>query len=75
MPLVLAAEKTSANFVSFDVPLWVWATFTALVVGLLVIDLLVVHREAHVVSTKEAAIESAVWISIGLLFGLVVLAW
>ena len=41
---------------------------------LLLVDLLVVHRKAHVTSTKEAAIESAVWIAIGLAFGLVVLA-
>ena len=72
---LLAASPTSENFVSFDVPMWVWAAFTALVVVLLVVDLLVVHREAHAVTTKEAAIESAVWISIGLLFGLVILAW
>ena len=32
---------------------------------LLVVDLLVVHREAHVITFKEAAIESAVWITIG----------
>ena len=31
----------------------------------------VVHRKAHVASDKEAAIETAVWISIGLAFGLV----
>ncbi|MCC6225695.1 MAG: TerC family protein [Microthrixaceae bacterium] len=42
---------------------------------MLVVDLLLVHRTAHVISIKEAAIESAVWISIGLLFGLVLVAW
>ena len=30
---------------------------------MLLVDLLVVHKEAHEVSTKEAAIESVVWIS------------
>ena len=42
---------------------------------MLVIDLLLVHKTAHVITFKEAAIESAVWISIGLLFGLVMLGW
>ena len=42
-----------------------WAAFLAVVVGLLVADLLLVHKTAHVITTKEAAIESAVWISIG----------
>lgn len=40
---------------------------------MLLIDILVVHRNAHEIHTKEAAIESAVWISVGLLFGLVML--
>ena len=42
---------------------------------MLIIDLLLVHKTAHVISIKEAAIESAIWISIGLAFGLVILAW
>jgi tellurite resistance protein TerC len=69
------SSSTSDKFVSFDVPGWVWAAFAVVVLAMLLIDLLVVHREAHAVSTKEAAIESAIWISIGLAFGLVLLAW
>ena len=42
---------------------------------LILADLVLVHREAHVISVKEAAIESAVWISIGLAFGLAVWSW
>jgi tellurite resistance protein TerC len=74
-PLLLAAEDASENFASFDVPLWVWGAFLALITALLVADLLLVHRRAHVISFKEAAIESAVWIAIGLSFTLVVLGW
>jgi len=69
------SSSTSDKFVSFDVPAWVWVVFGVVVLAMLLIDLLVVHREAHAVSTKEAAIESAIWISIGLAFGLVMLAW
>ena len=47
----------------------------ALIVALLMIDLLVVHKEAHKIETKEAAIESAVWISCGLAFSLVIWWW
>ena len=43
-----------------------------LIVGLLLIDLLVVNREAHVVHVREAAIASAVWISFGLAFTFVI---
>ena len=74
--LVLAADNAAKDgFASFDVPLWVWLTLTGVIVVLLVADLLLVHRTAHVITIKEASIESAVWISIGLLFGVVILVW
>ena len=47
----------------------------AIIVVMLLIDLLVVHREAHEVKTKEAAIESAVWIGCGLAFSFVIWWW
>lgn len=72
----IASESTKTDFAEFHVPLWVWAAFLAVVAVLLVADLLLVHRTAHVITTKEAAIESAVWISIGVAFTAVVgLAW
>jgi len=51
-----------------------WFFLGAVVASLLLIDLLVVHRKASVMSTLRAAVESAVWISVGLLFSLYVLA-
>src|SRR3954452_23523433 len=69
------AATADADFASFDVPAWAWVALVAVITTMLVADLLLVHRTAHVISIKEAAIESAVWISIGLLFGLVILAW
>ncbi len=63
------------EFASFDVPLWIWAALVASIAAMLIVDLLLVHRTAHVISAKEAMIESAVWISIGLAFGLIVFAW
>jgi tellurite resistance protein TerC len=74
-PLLVAAEDASESFAAFDVPLWIWGAFIALVAALLIADLLLVHRRAHVISFKEAAIESAIWITIGLAFTLVVLGW
>ena len=40
---------------------------------MLIVDLLLVHRTADVITIREAAIESAVWISLELAFGVVVL--
>ena len=64
-----------SDFASFAVPLWVWAALVTSIAAMLVVDLLLVHRTAHVISAKEATIESAIWISIGLAFGLIILAW
>ncbi len=75
-PVTFAAEAaTDTNFVSFDVAPWQWGAFVVLIAVLLLIDVLLVHRTAHVVSFKEAAIESAVWISIGTSFALVIFFW
>ena len=65
----------STDFASFAVPLWVWGALVATLAVLLVADLLLVHRTAHAITFKEAAIESAVWISLGLAFAVVLLVW
>lgn len=49
-----------------------YAVFAAVVIGLLAIDLLVVHRNTHAVGIKEAAIWSGVWIAVAVVFGLLV---
>ena len=54
-----------------DVPLWLWFTFAAGVTVMLAIDLLA-HRGAHVISFKEAAWWSAVWVALALVFAGVV---
>ncbi len=52
-----------------DIPLTWWVGTVTVIVALLLVDLLVVHRDAHVVETREAGIWSAIWIGAGLLFG------
>lgn len=67
-----AAEKSAQKFAEFDVPLWAWGALIAAITAMLLVDLLLVHRTAHAVSFREAAIESAVWVAIALSFGVVV---
>ncbi|MEK7294991.1 MAG: hypothetical protein AAB018_00490, partial [Actinomycetota bacterium] len=55
-----------------DVPSWGWPMLLSLIGALLLVDILVVHRRAHVVELREAAIESAVWIGLGLAFTFVI---
>ncbi|MEW6322096.1 MAG: TerC/Alx family metal homeostasis membrane protein [Acidobacteriota bacterium] len=55
---------------------WVfYAAFTAGVLLLLLLDLGVFHREAHEVSMREAAVWSAVWVSLALAFNYVLFTY
>ena len=45
-----------------------WSGFIALILVLLALDLSVFHRQAHVVSVKEALALSAFWVALGLSF-------
>ncbi|MDY7539516.1 TerC family protein [Undibacterium sp. 5I1] len=48
---------------------WMWAVFIAFVLGMLVLDVVALGgSRSHKVSVKEAAIWSAVWVSLALLF-------
>jgi tellurite resistance protein TerC len=74
VPAALVAAATSdESFASFHVTPLEWAAFIALVTVLLLVDLLVLHRKPHVIPVREAAIETSVWVAIGLCFGLAIL--
>lgn len=65
---VLAAEESRGALVRFDVPQWLWIGFLIALVVMLLVDLLVLHKDAHEVSVREATISSIAWISIGVAF-------
>ena len=50
----------------------IWAGFIVLILILLAIDLGLLNREAHAISTREALRWTALWVSLSLLFGIVV---
>ncbi|MFH9173941.1 TerC/Alx family metal homeostasis membrane protein [Streptomyces albogriseolus] len=54
-----------------DVPFWLWIVFVVVVVASLAVDLFA-HRTAHVIGFREATLWSAGWISLAVLFGVVV---
>ncbi len=54
-------------------PVWAWVAFGVFVLLMLVLDLFVLHRDAKEISFREAAILSAFWVAVALLFG--VLVW
>lgn len=69
------ASNSSQNFADFQVPGEVWVFFALGITILLLVDLLLVHRKPHVITFREAAIESIVWISIGISFTAVMFWW
>jgi tellurite resistance protein TerC len=64
----LLADASRTNFADIDVPPWAWLALFAAIAVLLVADLLIVHRRPHAVGFREAAIESTVWITLGVGF-------
>src|SRR6478609_3584633 len=70
--LLLASSEASTKFVNLDIHIWEWVALLAFITLLLMVDLLLVHRRPHEIHFKEAAIESAIWISIGVAFTAVI---
>ncbi len=56
-------------------PLWAWFAFIAFVLVMLAIDLGVFQRKAHVVKPQEAALWTAVWVTLSLLLGVLFYYW
>ena len=73
--LLVASGSSREKFVDVTVYWWHWVVLLAVILTLLMLDLLVLHREAKILNPKRAAIESAVWITFGLGFALVIWAW
>lgn len=59
---------------SFAVPAWAWVALTAGIVAMLAVDLFL-HRDDHEIGFREAATWSAVWIAVGLGFGVLLWSW
>ncbi len=56
-------------------PVWAWAAFGAFILLMLVLDLFVLHRDAKEISFREAALFSAFWVALALLFGILIWIW
>jgi tellurite resistance protein TerC len=67
------SEEAARTLGRFDTPGWLWLAFLGAVALLLLLDLLVLHREAHEIGMREATWSSVFWIALGLLFAIPVL--
>lgn len=52
-----------------------WIILAAFVVGALFVDLFLLNRKAHEVKLKEALLTSSLWISLALIFNVIVYFW
>ncbi len=75
MVLLIASEASASDLPQFDVAPLGWALFVVGLALLLLLDLFVLHKDAHVITPREAAITSAGWVALGLGFTLVVWVW
>ena len=58
-----------------DTSLWLWLAFHGFILGMLALDLGVLHRKAHEVEPGEAIIWSCVWIGSALIFNVGIYVW
>jgi tellurite resistance protein TerC len=52
-----------------DKPLWMWAVFFAVIAGIMALDLGLLQKKDHEIGIRESLIYSAMYITLGLLFG------
>jgi tellurite resistance protein TerC len=60
-------EFLSSDFMGKEA--WVWLLFVGIVIGLLVLDLGVLHKDSHEIGVKESLWMSAGYITVALIFG------
>src|SRR5690606_31401616 len=56
-------------------PLWLWAAFLLVIIGLLIFDLGVLYKKAHTISMRESLRLSAFYISLGISFTAFMYYW
>lgn len=54
---------------------WLWLTFSGFVLGMLFLDLFVLHRKAHTISFREAVATSIMWVTVAMVFLGLVYHW
>ncbi len=54
-----------------DVSIWAWVALLVIVLVMLAIDLFM-HKSAHVIAVKEAAIWSGIWVGVSVIVGIII---
>ncbi|CAB4876064.1 unannotated protein [freshwater metagenome] len=70
----VVADKSATTFADIRVPGWAWVATLGFIAAMLLVDILVLHRTPKVLATRRAALETLMWVVVGVSFGLVILA-
>ncbi|MCU1387837.1 MAG: putative TerC family integral rane protein [Ilumatobacteraceae bacterium] len=62
-----------SGFADISVPAWAWFATLGIIVLLLMLDILVLHRTPKVLSSRRAALETLMWVAVGVSFGVAVI--
>lgn len=68
-PVPDVAATTSAWSWTGSGTLTEWVVFTVVIGVMLLVDLFVMHRKVHVISAREALLQTGLWIAVALAFG------
>ncbi len=68
-----AALLAKSGFADITVPMWAWATTLAVIGAILIFDILVLHRKPKVLPVRRAVLETLMWVTVGILFGVAVI--
>jgi tellurite resistance protein TerC len=68
----LVADASATRFADIQVPVWAWLATLGFIAVLLLFDILVLHRVPKVLATRRAALETLMWVVIGVAFGAVI---
>jgi len=71
---VIASGDARTEFVDINVASWAWLATIGVIVALLLFDILILNRHAHAPTLRRAAMETIVWVAVGVAFGSVVIA-
>ena len=58
-----------------QIPLWAWIALAVAIAVLLLVDLLLIHRDAHAIAVREAALLTVLWAGLAVGFGALLWWW
>jgi tellurite resistance protein TerC len=64
--MLIAASSANEKFVDINVPAWAWPALLAFLIFLLLADLLIFNRRAHVPTIRESVLQTSIWVALGL---------